>query len=174
MTQHMEKSKPIYTRRGDGGQTDCPGQGRVGKDALQMEVWGTLDELNAHLGLLAAWLDGRPERVSQLQYAQQKLFALGRLLMPPYDGSPLAEAAAQLEQWIDGMAATLPALHDFILPGGSRPAAQAHVCRTVCRRLERCWVRAVGTCRGADDEHALAFVNRLSDYLFTLARLLNA
>lgn len=170
----MKQSKHIYTRRGDGGMTDCPGKGRVRKDAAWIAVFGDIDELNAHIGLLAARLNGSPEIREQLQDCQRMLFELGHVLQTQHDDGILTAATLRLEHWIDGMNGELPELHHFVLPGGNLSAAQAHVCRTVCRRLERTWVQAMGETSGTDIGGAYSFLNRLSDYLFVLARMLNA
>lgn len=154
--------------------TDCPGKGRVRKDAAWIAVFGDIDELNAHIGLLAARLNGSPEIREQLQDCQRMLFELGHVLQTQHDDGILTAATLRLEHWIDGMTGELPELHHFVLPGGNLSAAQAHVCRTVCRRLERTWVQVMGETSGMDIGGAYSFLNRLSDYLFVLARMLNA
>lgn len=169
----MKWSRLIYTRRGDGGITDCPGQGRVRKDAAWIAVFGDIDELNAHIGLLVAWLKEQPEIRKQLLDCQRMLFELGHVLQVQHDDGTMATATLQLEQWIDNMTRELPELHHFVLPGGNPVAAQTHVCRTVCRRLERTWVHAMGEATEDDISGAYSFLNRLSDYLFMLARMLN-
>ncbi len=172
----------LYTRRGDTGLTDCPGRGRVGKDDRLIEALGTLDELNAHLGLLAAELADRPEWVADVQRCQHELMALGATWVAPRadsgDARRQADGVVWLESRIDGLSATLPPLRQFVLPGGSVAAAQAHVCRTVCRRLERACVRAWRVAEAQQSKAAAAlaaslpWLNRLSDYLFVAARAL--
>lgn len=144
----MKQSKLIYTRRGDAGMTDCPGKGRVRKDAAWIAVFGDIDELNAHIGLLAARLNGSPEIREQLQDCQRMLFELGHVLQTQHDDGILTAATLRLEHWIDGMNGKLPELHHFVLPGGNLSAAQAHVCRTVCRRLAY-----LGTGYGRNERH---------------------
>lgn len=158
----------IYTRGGDAGQTriyaDKPI--RVGKDDLILASYGDIDELNSQIGLLVAQTE--QEKVT-LQTVQYNLFQLGYLISAT---SSLGEKqVTQLENDIDRLSALLPAQRQFILPGGCVAAAQAHVCRTVCRRAERTLV-------ALSHQHdvpatALAYINRLSDYLFVLARYCN-
>lgn len=153
----------IYTKKGDKGFTSLTGGDRVEKDDAQVEAIGTLDELNAHLGLLASLLGDAAER-SRLEAVQRTLFDIGARLDVP------AERTEAMERAIDDMTAAHPGF-DFVLPGGTQLAAQCHVCRAVCRRAERRMVtlareRMVG-------DGALAYLNRLSDYLFMLSRNLN-
>lgn len=161
----------IYTRTGDDGSTGLGDGSRVAKDDVRVEAYGTVDELNAAVGLLRAEL--APDHAAQalLGEIQHDLFDLGgELCIPGYvllrDGQ--AEA---LEAAIDCINADLPMLKEFILPGGTRAAATAHLARTVCRRAER---RVHTLARAADDVRALPlkYLNRLSDYLFVLARAL--
>ncbi len=175
----------IYTRRGDAGATDSPGTGRVAKDHSSIELIGTLDELNAHLGLAAAHLAqlGSPalERVqAALSDAQRRLFPLiaelfGRAAPSgSADGAGAAQAARVLEELIDALDAELPPLAGFILPGGRVAAAELHVARTICRRAER---RLVANVPAAPAPQAWAeaqiYLNRLSDFLFMAARAAN-
>lgn len=165
----------IYTRTGDAGETSLLSGGRVAKDHARVEAYGTLDELNATLGVLAT--EPLPAGVvGRLQAVQETLFALGSALADPEGrlaGDPAAWNPAQLEAWIDVMDGELDELRSFILPGGGRAAALAHLARTVCRRAER---RLLALVRGGEavPEGVIPWVNRLSDALFVLARFLNA
>ena len=164
----------IYTRTGDGGETSLLSGGRVAKDHPRIEVYGTLDELNSLLGLLLA--EEIPEAaVGELERVQSTLFSMGAALADAegrFSHDPGVWAAAPLERWIDGMDAELEPLRSFILPGGCRAAAIAHVARTVCRRAERC-ATAAGREPGGLPDGVLVYLNRLSDSLFVLARWLN-
>jgi cob(I)alamin adenosyltransferase len=160
----------IYTRTGDAGTTGLADGSRVAKDAPRIEAMGDIDELNSAIGVLLA--ETLPEDVRAcLTDVQNDLFDLGGELSVP--GHPiLADShVAQLESALDQFNTTLPALRDFILPGGSRAAALAHVARTVCRRAER----RVVTLAQTETVPALAvpYLNRLSDLLFVLSRVLN-
>ncbi|MDP2229280.1 MAG: cob(I)yrinic acid a,c-diamide adenosyltransferase [Moraxellaceae bacterium] len=160
----------IYTRTGDDGSTGLGDGSRVAKNHLRVEAYGTVDELNAQIGLLRAELDGAHAAQDFLEAVQQDLFDLGGELCIP--GYTLLKAAAieETETAIDALNATLPPLKDFILPGGNRAAATAHVARTVCRRAER-RVYTLGQQEPVNDT-GLQYLNRLSDYLFVLARTL--
>jgi cob(I)alamin adenosyltransferase len=165
----------IYTRKGDGGETALFSGGRVGKEDLRVEAYGTVDELTSLLGLLRC--EGLSEDMEgQLVKVQSTLFGVGAALADP-DGrisqDPDIWSPAPIEQWIDAMDREMGPLKSFILPGGSRAAAISHVARTVCRRAERRVVALQGQ-RGRVPEGIVAYLNRLSDALFTLARLVNA
>ena len=173
----MKKSH-VYTRGGDSGTTSLIGGSRIKKCSLRLDAYGTIDELSAHIGLLASMTDNIPEADTYLlPWIQSRLFDVGtRLAMPDTDGQkpPCAITAVhiqQLEERIDTLDAQLSSLRSFILPGGCMPAAQSHICRTVCRRAERL-IAAL-----AEEAHInpvlLSFVNRLSDFLFVYARFLN-
>jgi cob(I)alamin adenosyltransferase len=166
----------IYTRTGDDGTTSLFSGGRVGKNHLRVETYGTVDELNSLLGLVRAY--ALPEKVSQwLERIQNELFVVGADLATPMDSNPswlvrLEEGPITLlEENIDWMEAHMEQPKAFILPGGTIPAATLHVARTVCRRAERLCVALV--------EHepinppVLRYLNRLSDFLFVLARYVN-
>ena len=160
----------IYTRTGDGGETGLANGSRLPKDAPRIEALGAIDELNSTLGVLFA--DVLPDDMRAcLANVQNDLFDLGGELSVP--GHPiLAERhVTQLEAALDQFNAALPALKDFILPGGSRAAALAHVARTVCRRAER----RVVTLAKTETVPVLAcpYLNRLSDLLFVISRVLN-
>lgn len=174
----MKKSN-VYTRTGDAGTTSLVGGTRVPKNHVRLEAYGTVDELSSHLGLLAALLPDGPDR-DCLVGIQHALFVVGAALAtesldagtPPRPGTTLdVSAVEQLECQIDTADEGLPPLRAFILPGGTPAAGQCHVCRTVCRRAERC---ILGLAAAAPvDETILVYMNRLSDYLFVLARKIN-
>ena len=163
----------IYTRTGDLGQTSLFGGTRVAKNDARIEAYGTVDELSSSLGVARA--SGIPADVdTALEQVQRDLFDVGAHLASPgtsrFPGVD-AERIAQLESAIDAMERELAPLTNFILPGGSPGAAQLHVARTVCRRAERCVVSL------GDESPAtmstIAYLNRLSDYLFVAARFAN-
>jgi cob(I)alamin adenosyltransferase len=169
----------IYTRTGDAGDTGLFGGGRVPKDDPRVEAYGDVDELNAVIGVARA-IEVMPRIDEVLVPVQRDLFAIGALLATP-DREKMAQhlqkarideqRIAELEQAIDDADAELEPLRAFVLPGGSPKAAALHVARTVCRRAERRIVRL----QHAVELPPLAviYLNRLSDLLFTLARLAN-
>lgn len=163
----------IATRTGDDGSTGLGDGTRTGKDSARVTALGDVDELNSHVGLLLAEpLD--PALRALLVDIQHDLFDLGAELSMPGRGV-LAPARVQaLDEQLAAYNARLPRLAEFILPGGTRAAAQAHVCRTVCRRAERALV-ALAAREGpaAVTPVARQYCNRLSDLLFVLARILN-
>ncbi len=170
----------IYTRRGDGGETSLVGGQRVGKDALRIECYGTVDELNSWLGLarVSALEQAGLEMLSSiLLRVQHELFNLGSILATlPTDVHPrqprVTEAEVlQLEREIDQMNEELPALRSFVLPGGSRLNAELHGARTVCRRAERIAVALMRHEPGTDE--GVKYLNRLSDALFVWSRWAN-
>jgi len=163
----------IYTKTGDSGTTSLVGGDRVKKSDAILDVYGTCDELNAHIGALLA-----EENVSFLTKIQEKLFVMGGILATPInmyekywkevDWEPFL---SEIENEIDQMADVLPPLQSFLLPQGSRAIAQAHICRTVCRKLER---KISLFCEQNNSIMKLCrIVNRLSDYFFILARFLH-
>lgn len=159
----------IYTRTGDDGSTGLGDGSRVAKDSLRVEAFGTVDELNSHIGLVLTH-DIPPALRETLGEIQHLLFDLGGELCMPGHRFITAENSAWLEEALDNLNDNLPMLKEFILPGGSAPAAACHVARTVCRRAERLMV---GLARVETVEPAaLSFINRLSDYLFVAARVL--
>lgn len=165
----------IYTRTGDSGTTSLVGGARVSKTHPRLEAYGTIDELSSHLGLIAAQLDDGVDRAFVIG-VQQTLFDLCTLLATEpesaYQPAPLAPALiAELESEIDRMQAQLPPLRTFVVPGGSQLAAQTHICRTICRRAER-YIIAMAEQHPVSPE-VMEYINRLSDYLFVLARYLN-
>lgn len=168
----------IYTRTGDAGSTSLVGGKRVRKDSVRLDAYGTVDELNSFLGLLLAsdGLDADAE--TTLRMVQNRLFNVGAYLATDNSDNPMAEPAGlghkeigELERQIDLMTDRLPQLRAFILPGGCGAAAMANVCRAVCRRAER---RVIALTQEARvDDIVIRFLNRLSDYLFTLGRYAN-
>jgi cob(I)alamin adenosyltransferase len=164
----------IYTRSGDLGQTALLSGGRVAKDDARVEAYGSLDELSSMIGLLRTepLPDGADARLAQVQ---ECMLALGATLADRegrHPHSPEVWDVQTLEQWIDEMDQELEPLREFILPGGSRGAALAHLARVVCRRAER-RVLTVSGLEGGVVVGVLPYLNRLSDALFTLARLIN-
>ena len=161
----------IATRTGDDGSTGLGDGSRVGKDSLRIQALGDVDELNSQLGLLLC--ETLPAALrEELVSIQHDLFDLGgELCIPGY--TVLADAhLARLDALLEKYNATLPPLKEFILPGGSRTAALAHVCRTVCRCAERSVVMLEKAEAGVNAP-ARQYLNRLSDLCFVLARVLN-
>ena len=165
----------IYTKTGDNGTTSLVGGSRVSKDDVRVEAYGTVDELNSHVGLLAELLRDMPEdHFAELKAVQHNLFTLQTLLateegeiyarLPQLPG----EEVEALERQIDAITAKLPKLQNFVIAGGTVAAAQCHVARTVCRRAERCVVTL--SHQAQVDPVLQRYLNRLSDYLFVLAR----
>ncbi len=160
----------IATRTGDAGTTGLGDGSRTGKDSLRIAAIGDVDELNSNLGVLLT--EALPDDVrSALLHIQHDLFDLGGELSIPGYVLVKPEQVLQLDEWLAHYNADLPRLAEFILPGGGRAAALAHVCRTVCRRAERALV-ALGA-QEALNEAPRQYLNRLSDLLFVLARVLN-
>jgi cob(I)alamin adenosyltransferase len=160
----------IYTRTGDDGTTGLGDGTRVPKDDPRVEAYGTVDELNSTLGVLIA-IPGLPDGVAEsLIEIQHDLFDLGGELCIPGHLMVGAARVAALETLLDAFNEALPPLKDFILPGGSPAAAACHLARTVCRRTERrVWTLAA---RETVNPEAPKYLNRLSDLLFVLARVL--
>jgi cob(I)alamin adenosyltransferase len=164
----------IYTRLGDGGETHLGDMSRVPKTHPRIEAYGTVDELNAQLGVALAARD-LPERFAAwLARVQNDLFDVGADISVPEGGERerlrvAAEQTAWLEQACDEVNAQLPNLKSFVLPGGTPAAAQLHVCRTVCRRAER---RTIA-CGDEVNAECVRYLNRLSDLLFILSRAVN-
>ena len=182
------KITKVYTRTGDKGMTDLIGGERISKADPRLEAYGTTDELSAHIGLLVAMMerdslegaDRQPldQERQLLLRAQDNLFVIGSNLAtnqattPLYDFAKLPDTeTAQLEERIDHLMAILPQKQGFILPGGTVTAAQCHVCRTVCRRAERNIIAL--SQQATVDEQVVRYINRLSDYLFVLAKIIN-
>ena len=171
------KITKVYTRTGDNGTTSLVGGIRIRKSDARLEAYGTVDELSANLGLLAAMLPKGEER-SLIIRTQNNLFNVGTHLAtdqsqtPLYPSAHLPEGETELlEQAIDQMNAKLPEAQGFILPGGCLAAAQSHVCRTVCRRAERRIAALAETATISDEIQQ--YINRLSDFLFVLAKIIN-
>lgn len=164
----------IYTKTGDQGQTSLLGGTRVSKTDARIEAYGTVDELNAVVGLVA---QHAPEDVVRfLLVLQSELFNLGSNLARERQDLPFSipaltpEVTTQMEHAMDAMTAQLPPLRSFILPGGSPGAAYAHLARTVCRRAER---RCLDIPQVMENiPGGVQFLNRMSDYFFVLARFL--
>lgn len=161
----------IYTRTGDDGSTGLGDGSRVAKDHVRVEAYGTVDELNAGIGMLRAQMEPGHAAQALLGDIQHDLFDLGgELCIPGY--TLLRDGQVELlEAAIDQLNESLPMLKEFILPGGNRAAAAAHLARTVCRRAER---RTYALAHAEDNVRLLPlqYLNRLSDYLFVLARTL--
>jgi len=165
----------IYTKKGDTGETSLYGGTRVSKSSERIEAYGTVDELNSVIGLAASY-SLSPKGTVLTTRVQEMLFVLGAdLATPPSSKTRInrigKEEVTFLEEAIDDMEEDLEPLKNFILPGGSHPGATLHLARTVCRRAER----AVVTCSKKEEisEAAIIFTNRLSDFLFVLARYEN-
>lgn len=178
----------IYTKTGDNGTTSLVGGRRVKKYDQRVETYGTVDELNAHIGMLATMMrdksidlemafDVREQFENcykQLKTAQNKLFVIQTLLatedeetykkLPQLDDN----ATDEMEAWIDDIDQRLPALKSFVIPGGTTISAQAHIARTVCRRAERQIVRLAE--EENIEEKIKKYINRTSDYLFVISR----
>lgn len=160
----------IATRTGDDGTTGLGDNTRVSKDSLRVHAMGDVDELNSHIGLLLC--EDLPPHVTQLLVEiQHQLFNLGGELSIPGYELLKTDAVTALDEALAHYNAQLPRLEEFILPAGNRPASQAHVCRTVARRAERALV-ALGKAEALRDAPR-QYLNRLSDLLFVLARVLN-
>lgn len=171
------KITKVYTKTGDEGNTSLVGGIRISKADVRLEAYGTVDELNSHIGLLDAYVtDETIDAV--LTRIQSDLFIVGTHLATDQSQTPLYPSAIlpegeieYIEKEIDKILAELPEKLGFVLPGGSISASQAHVCRTVSRRAERCVIRlSQETTVGKE---ILQFLNRLSDYFFVLAKKLN-
>lgn len=164
----------IYTKTGDRGETGLYGGQRVSKAELKIDAYGTVDELNSHIGLVKDVCNN--DQVTCLKQIQEELFAIGALLATPADKTnsyfkPIHQASIdKLEMQIDKMNATLPGLDAFILPGGHPHVSYCHIARTVCRRAERLSVQLAKN--ENVNELIIIYLNRLSDYLFVLARKL--
>lgn len=168
----------IYTKTGDHGETGLFDGTRVAKNAARVEAYGEVDELNAVLGMALAFIRDDEEIRTCLLTIQRDLFVLGAHLADPSmrveakrgsKASLTAEQVTQLEQWIDHFETLLPPLRQFILPGGSKGGATLQLARTVCRRAER---RVVSLSAEVEvDALILTYLNRLSDFLFVVARL---
>ena len=165
----------IYTRKGDDGKTGLIGGDRVAKHHIRVESYGTVDELNSNIGLVRSFIVGTTEE-NILSEIQDSLFVVGshlaasphsKLELPAFD----EEIILRMENEIDRLTAILPELRNFILPGATQQGAHCHVARCVCRRAERLCVHLSDIEELPD--FIIKFLNRLSDYLFTLSRFLD-
>ena len=166
----------IYTRLGDGGKTHLGDMSRVPKTHPRIEAYGSVDELNAQIGLAMTVADLPDDYRDWLAHVQNDLFDVGADLAAPEDADSgrerlrvIPEQTAWLEQRCDEINETLAPLKSFVLPGGTPAAAHLHICRTVCRRARR----AVIACGDAASPEAVRYLNRLSDLLFILSRAAN-
>ena len=164
----------VYTKTGDAGTTSLVGGKRVPKDCARLESYGTIDELNAQVGLLLTYVSEPVDRETLIGI-QNNLFVIGAQLATEAPQVPSVVITSvdvtKLEQSIDAASEGLPKWRGFTIPGGCRPAALAHVCRTICRRAER-RILALNSSEEVAPE-LLAYVNRLSDYFYILALRLN-
>ena len=173
----MEKSR-LYTGTGDKGDTSLVGGQRVGKDSVRLEAYGTVDEFSAHIGVLDALPHNEAAVKSLFRNIQNRLFNIGAYLAtgPEKDTHPEPYGLSdddirEIEEAIDALDASVPKIRGFVLPGGCEASAQAHVTRTVCRRAER---RIIALSREAYvSPLVVRYFNRLSDFLFILARSYN-
>lgn len=173
----MKHITKVYTRRGDKGTTSLVGGVKIAKTSVRIEAYGTVDELSSQLGLLAAMLDDGHEKAF-VQDVQNNLFCVCTHLATDQSQTPLyplgilpAGETEKLEAEIDAILAELPEKLGFVPPGGTPKAATAHVCRAVCRRAERRIAALAATDTVSPD--IMSYINRLSDYLFVLAKKLN-
>jgi cob(I)alamin adenosyltransferase len=165
----------IYTRLGDSGETHLGDMSRVPKTHPRIEAYGTVDELNAFIGLALAVADLPPSYADWLRHIQNDLFDVGADIAAPENPERerlrvLPEQTEWLEQRCDEVNATLKPLRSFVLPGGTPAGAHLHVCRTVCRRAERLAI----ACGDEINAEVVRYLNRLSDLLFILSRGANA
>ena len=170
------KITKVYTRTGDQGETSLVGGVRIKKSHIRLEAYGTVDELSAHLGMLASMIEN--DEHDFIIRIQNNLFnvcthlATDQSQTPLYPSAHLAEGEiASIEQRIDALMKQLPERQGFVLPGGVPAACQAHICRTVCRRAERRIAALAEEAQIAPEMQQ--YVNRLSDYLFVLAKIIN-
>ncbi len=170
----MTKITRVYTKTGDDGTTGLIGGSRVKKYDIRLEAYGTVDELNSHIGLIVSMdIDKHAKEV--LKFVQNKLFVIGSILATDDSAAEFRkrypckkEDIEMLEQEMDKMFEILPKLDNFILPGGSQASAYSQIARTVCRRAERRIIELSDKIEV--DKTVIKFINRLSDYLFVLGR----
>lgn len=173
----------IYTKVGDKGETSLLSGTKVRKSDLRLELYGSVDELNSWLGLIISHLrvkEALQQEDEFLERLQSSMFDLGSLLacekdqLSRFNLNPVSmELVFEMENRIDKIEETVGVLKNFILPGGTETASLTHLARTVCRRIERLMVSFEEQHPNELPEHALVFINRFSDYLFILARLIN-
>ncbi len=164
----------IYTRTGDKGRTSLFNGQRVSKDDLRVETYGTIDELNSAIGVAIAEVKSEKLKVkSELERIQNDLLDIGSTLANPQGDAlqSLKERVKDFERFIDQMTQKMPALSNFILPGGGSVGATLHLARAICRRAERKIVELNN--KQKIDSNIIIYVNRLSDLLFTMARFAN-
>lgn len=160
----------IYTKTGDDGSTGLANGERIDKSSIRVDVMGNIDELNSLIGVIEA--SGIPNDISgYLLNIQHRLFDIGGEVATPGSATNAPESVERLEELIDSYNEDLPALKEFILPGGSLSASLCHMARSVCRRCERSLVELSHT--EYVNPESLHYINRLSDLLFVLARTLN-
>ncbi len=172
------KKSCVYTGGGDTGKTSLIGGRRVSKSDQRLDAYGTIDELNANLGVLISLLENKEDK-SLILKIQHELFTIGAYLATDFQDEDIASKAhgiteeeiSVIELAIDEIDSSLPKLNNFVIPGGITASAVAHVCRTVCRRAERQIVAIKEEFPSIDD--LLTYMNRLSDYLFVLSRKIN-
>lgn len=167
----MNKKATIYTGTGDNGTTSLIGGSRVAKNHLRVQAYGTIDELNALLGLLSVTLND--EQTKQfIEHIEHNMLTIGCNLADEKKekNSLPEEEIGILQKAIDELEESLPTMHEFIIPGGTEAAARANLCRTVCRRAEREIVSLQRECEV--EQNVMVYINRLSDYLFLLQRQL--
>lgn len=164
----------IYTKTGDKGETSLIGGTRVPKNSVRLEAYGSVDELNSYIGLIRSFSIAA-EQQEELACIQNILFSVGGHLATDTSAAEVKvrlgvceEDVEYLEKAMDRMEEVLPELRCFILPGGDRASAVTHIARTVCRRVERRILDVAAQCEV--DELIIRYINRLSDYLFVLAR----
>ena len=168
----------IYTRTGEKGTNSLVGGKRVSKTDPRLEAYGTIDELNSFIGLMLSVMDSKAETGENIRWIQQKLFNIGGCLATdttsfelPDSCKVLTSDVERIEKMIDALTDGLPEQRSFILPGGTQAASYAHVARTVCRRAERLILALPDEAKAPSE--LLQYINRLSDYLFVLARRIN-
>ena len=168
----------IYTRTGDKGTTSLVGGKRVSKTDPRLDAYGTIDELNSFIGLMLSVMDGKAESEENIRWIQQRLGNRGgcratdtTAFQLPDSCKVLQPDVDRIEHMIDALTDGLPEQRSFILPGGTQAASYAHVARTVCRRAERLILALPDDAKAPSE--LLQYINRLSDYLFVLARRIN-
>jgi len=161
----------IYTRTGDDGKTSLGAKKRIAKNHARIEALGTLDELNSAIGMILAHEPAHDHIRKELISIQQNLFNLGGELCPPHHIVITEDQVTHLENILDQWNETLPPLTEFILPGGNLTSASCHLARTICRRAERCLVTL--NQKEKINPEILRYINRLSDVLFVVARVLS-
>lgn len=165
----------VYTKKGDGGQTSLIGGVKVSKAETRIHAYGTVDELNSYMGILRAEIN-KVSVAETIAEIQDRLFTLGSLLASHPSSKMIVPDILEsdielLEKQIDGMNEVLPELKSFILPGGNKLEAHCHIARCICRRAER-WAVQLSQVEEVDNI-LIKYLNRLSDYLFVLARFVN-